>query len=152
MGEMIKHTCKRCRATWWTPVPEPKACQKCRSRLWNQERQRAVGAGRPLGSKSIEEDRTPYMVEEPVQPPKELTLAQEVEAAFRQAMDADPTGDESRVRAHVTQVVKQLRKKREMEQIAADLAEFTPAAIQTPEKPKGLLDIPGVKRGKEFFK
>jgi hypothetical protein len=92
------------------------------------------------------------------EPPRgEPTFSQEVEAAFRQAMDADPTGDESRVRAHVTQVVKQLRKKREMEQIAADLAEFTPAvpppdAVQTPDKVKGLLDIPGVKRGKDVFK
>lgn len=41
------HVCKRCLGVWTTPLPFPKRCRWCRSELWNKDRVRAPGGGRP---------------------------------------------------------------------------------------------------------
>jgi hypothetical protein len=44
------HFCKRCKKNWWGVKKEPKTCRWCGSRLWDKDRERAEGGGRPVGS------------------------------------------------------------------------------------------------------
>ena len=55
---MNKHKCKRCGRVWETPVEEPKACRWCGSRLWDKERVRGLGAGRPKGRRNDDSGRS----------------------------------------------------------------------------------------------
>jgi hypothetical protein len=48
-----KHKCKRCGGGWETGLEKPQRCGVCGSGLWDQERRRAVGGGRP----GIKKDR-----------------------------------------------------------------------------------------------
>ena len=44
------HFCKRCNKNWWSVKKEPKCCRWCGSTLWDKDKVRGVGAGRPKGS------------------------------------------------------------------------------------------------------
>ena len=45
-----RHRCKRCGGEWETSLAEPRRCGGgCGSALWDRERVRGVGAGRPVG-------------------------------------------------------------------------------------------------------
>ena len=47
--EKFTHKCLRCNGTWETILRTPDRCGICGNRLWNQERVRKSGAGRPKG-------------------------------------------------------------------------------------------------------
>lgn len=48
------HTCKRCKFSWESVLPNPKTCALCGSPLWRRDRERKPGAGRPRNNRGIQ--------------------------------------------------------------------------------------------------
>lgn len=137
--EPNQYQCKRCRKKWWSPVEVPKVCKHCNSPLWNTDRKRGIGGGRPAGTGLFSDEPQAAYPEQSgrLGPVRILSASEEIALEFDRMMSAEPEAPPERMRQQAAMKVKAEREKRAL------------AELKSPESRSGLapMSIPKLKPG-----